>query len=457
LLRSESGAVRDRFAIGGKSIPMDVAQGDADEHVRVLADDNLSKWLIVLVICSGTVLSKFAVPGTGLPYNPNSGTGGNLPLGLFFTTLVAAFGMLKGRLEFRLDRALILAPFLCVAAVSALLNLSGRATWTSLALLVAIYSIYSLRLRPGAFDSYFPYRAFSNIACLVALAGVLQFALQRIIGVENAFWLDTRDSEAILVGFLAVQPISYGSYIMKSNGFFLLEASFLSQLAGLALIIELAYFGRISRTICLICALVVALSGTGLIIVFVLGPLVLLWRRESTLFIGLTIFAFLLLGLSEALHLDTLVARSEELSSTDSSGFARFVSIFYLLDLFTFNDALATIVGRGPGSVTEFIPVVNFQAHDPTWGKVAYEYGLIGLVFYLAMIIYVTSPAPFFARTSVWILFFFLGGNLLNHVAHAYMLALAAWLPAQNQLLAIPSRGRLGIDLPEGGWDQQES
>jgi hypothetical protein len=431
---------------------MDVAHGDAEEHVRALADDNLSKWLIVLVIFSGTILSKIAVPGTGVPYNPHTNTGGNLPFGLFFTALVAAFGMLRGRLELRLDRALILAPFLGAAAISALLNLSGGATWTSLALLVAIYSVYSLRLRPGAFDSYFPYRAFSNIACFVALAGVLQFAAQRIIGVENAFWLDTRDSEAILSGFASVQPIFYGSNIMKSNGFFLLEPSFLSQLAGLALIIELAYFGRISRIICLISALMVAFSGTGLIIVFALGPVVLLWKREPTLFIGLTLFVLLLLGLYDAFHLDILLARSDELSSTESSGFARFVGIFYLLDLFVFNDPLATIVGRGPGSVYEFVPMVHFQAHDPTWGKVAYEYGLAGLVFYLAMIFYVTSGAPFFARLSLWILFFFLGGNLLSHVAQAYMLALAAWVPSQNQPLAVSSRGRLGISLPEGGW-----
>jgi hypothetical protein len=269
----------------------------------------------------------------------------------------------------------------------------------------------------------------------VALAGVLQFMAQRIIGVENAFWLDTH-SAVMLSGFNSVQPISYGSYIMKSNGFFLLEASFLSQLSGLALIIELAYFGRIWRIICLVCGLAVAVSGTGLIIVFAIGPVALLWRRDPTLFIALAFLAVLLLGLSDAVHLDIMVARSDELSSTESSGFARFVAIFYLLDLFVLNDSLATIVGRGPGSVSEFIPMLHFTASDPTWGKVAYEYGLAGLVLYVAMIFYVTGAAPFFARVPLWIYFFFLGGNLLSPLAQAYMLGLAAWLPPQNQPLA---------------------
>src|SRR5262249_19689194 len=119
--------------------------------------------------------------------------------------------------------------------------------------------------------------------------------------------------------------LSYSLGIYKATGFVMLEPSVFCQLCAIGLTAELVYKSRVWRLAGYAAAIVLSYSGTGLLILAVTLPMmVILHRRWDLLIRGLILLAVLAL-LIEPLHLDVTLRRATELSSSGSSGFQRFV------------------------------------------------------------------------------------------------------------------------------------
>jgi hypothetical protein len=136
----------------------------------------------------------------------------------------------------------------------------------------------------------------------------------------------------------------------------------------------------------------------------------------------------LLILFGDALSLDAFTRRISEFSNVESSGWARFLSMFSVLQTVVFANDLTFFLGRGPGTVQEQFRLLSFNAFDPTWGKVIYEYGLLGALVYSRFFYVAFCNGPKGLRFAVGYTYLFLGGYLLNPSVLMLVASLVVWL-----------------------------
>lgn len=339
-----------------------------------------------------------------------------IAFGLLMTLGTLGFLVATGRVGIDANRLALFGIVATAAAVSSAVN-AGGASAPSFALVLAIYLPFTLVVVTDRAVFLDILRFFQDLVLLCAMLGALQFGLQFAV---TAPWLFTFRGvlpDAILLeAFNTASPLAYGSPILKSNGFLLLEPSMFSQYLALALLVEILFFARRWRVLAYAAALPISYSGTGLLLLAVFLPLIVVHRRAWGLLAIGVLVAAVAIALGDLWNMDALVARAGELQSTQTSGFARFVSAFWLLDDFVVTRFGSLLVGLGPGSISEVLDRVPYEAHDPTWGKLLFEYGVVGTLAFAAFFLACVFPAVHSAWVSGMLLFGFLlfGGMLLD-------------------------------------------
>jgi hypothetical protein len=406
--------------------------------VRLPAVDRLSAFGITTILFACIFLQRFALP-----------VGSTNQVAVSFILAYAVFGymLLRGRLL--LSPALVM--FFC--GVMAMMTISlaiadERASLSSFVYLFAIYVLYAfkLRYRDGCFEHTL--HSYQNLMIVAALFGIAQFASQFVLGADVMFPIDAYIPQDYLYWetYHVMIPLAYESEIMKSNGVFFLEPSFFSQFVGLSIIIELTRRQSLWRLIVYCAALVVSYSGTGLSMVVLFLPWILYRRGNIQLLVWGFIVACFLIIAGESMNLAKVTNRLAEFSEPESSGFARFISPIYLIRDFLLDSARGFFFGFGPGSIADFVKasrVGGYLAHDPTWIKLLFEYGVFA---FLGLLAYVTTALTHGNRDKVLCvaiiyLYLFLGGYLLNGTMHAVFIALVAWHSDPARALA-PVRRR---------------
>lgn len=349
-----------------------------------------------------------------------------------------AYLLLRGRIA--LSFPLCIFFFVVMAALTmSILHSGSSASLMSFFYLFSIYSLYLFKIRgDGQAASEEIQNLYQRFMLIAAAGGIAQFCLQFVLPFELLFPLETFVPPQFLFGeiYNVIIPLTYGSPIIKSNGFIFLEPSFFSQFLALAFILELMGRQRASRLALLAGGLLVAYSGTGLLLIALFLPYLML-RRGNLYLLLFGLGALIILGFSAtALNLDIFLGRVGEFNSPESSGFARFVSPFYLFRDFM-GTAGAFLLGLGPGSIEEVMREASYRgyvSHDPTWIKAVLEYGVIAGLLLLAYVV-----AAFFAGSRSKVLsavllclFLFLGGYLLNPIMHFLFAALLAWSNADT-------------------------
>src|SRR5262249_48995826 len=124
---------------------------------------------------------------------------------------------------------------------------------------------------------------------------------------------------------------------------------------------------------------------------------------------------------------------------------ARFVSIFYVLNQFVFIDPYRFFFGMGAGSLLAIGGQTTYLVHDPTWGKLLFEYGFLGAVGFFPFIVYslLARSASRFLAASLAFAYLFLGGYLLGPFYNFLIVALVAWhrpkdIPAKSERSLAP-------------------
>jgi hypothetical protein len=139
-------------------------------------------------------------------------------------------------------------------------------------------------------------------------------------------------------------------------------------------------------------------------------------------------------GLGDLLNLGFMVNRVDEFNETGSSGFARFVSpmllIWWQIDV----DAWSAILGHGPGMILRTIERMprSREYFDPTWAKLIFDYGALGLIAFSLFIIRTLnqSRAPAELRAGLFTTWLVMGGYLLIPLKTAELQVLALMWPA---------------------------
>jgi hypothetical protein len=372
----------------------------------------------VTLLCS-VFLQKIALPGTG----------GLYPLNLFVFPAVTAAGFLAGRLEINTAAFIWYALFVSMGAVSAALSPSAHVSVLSLGFLVVAQAPLVFRSTSTGMSYRRILELLSSVGCVTAIIGVVQFAGQFAVGADVAFFLDKHLPESVTVsGYNSLIPLYWSSPVYKSNGVFFLEPSFFCQFLAITLVAELVLGPRALRLVMLAAGLLCSYSGTGLTMLALFLPFYFLRHGHSRLFVFAAVLGVVLIAFGDLLSLDAFTRRFDEFSDPQSSGWARFLSMFRVLQDVVFATDLTFWLGRGPGTVQEQFRLLSFSAFDPTWGKIIYEYGLLGAVVYFRLFYVAVCRGPRGLRFAVGYTYLFLGGYLLNPSILMQLAALVVWL-----------------------------
>jgi hypothetical protein len=386
---------------------------------------------LVFLILAVTVLQRF-----GLNFGSYSLNAALVAMFVFLAVAAAAGGLAVSGVRLCLYGVCMVA-----ALASALLN-ERTSSFTSLALLAAMYLPFVFVLTPAA--GLAPARArdvFLDVAAFCAVAGVVQFYAQFVF---HAGWLFdfTPHVPAFLRGPSGYNTVIQAAGSLKSNGFFFREPSGFSFVMALALMMEWLSHRRLPRVAFLGLALLLTYSGTGLL-ALIIGLLFPMSGRNLVrlLFVaagGAALF-FMLEG---PLNLSFTVARLEEFGSESSSAYIRYVAPGRLIADVAAAAPERLWLGHGPGTI--FRQQLGYEFHDPTWAKLIFEYGVVGLIAFLALFLLALggAAAPIRLRAMLFGGWLIMGGHLLSPEQNFTMLILIGLFPPQAATAAAPEPRR---------------
>lgn len=373
---------------------------------------------LVVILIAAVFLQRFAVPVAE----------SQLGIGLVIGLLVAGWGALAGRLVVEPTRFVLYC--LTLAAILVSLALAGQPfSMLSLAMFCLLYLPFVLVLPLGAADYCRLLGGFQTIALIVAGSAVLQFLVQFALGAAWMFPFDQLLPRPVFIpGFNLVIEIAGG--IVKATGLWLLEPSHLSQLMAVALIVEFARFRRPAVLAALAIGLLLAFSGTGLLLLAVFLPVLLIGSgRGGWLAAGLVPLALGFWAMADTFPVNYFVARLGEFANPQASGSMRFFGPFWAVaDLFAGRPDLL-LTGVGPGGMADAVWHFDYAVQDSSWLKLIVEYGLMGGVPFAVFYGYCLFAGCPDRRLAAALLFkvLFLGGFLLGYHVQFLVLALVVW------------------------------
>ena len=399
---------------------------------EVSADGRLASLLLYTPLLATTLLAKLSVP----PFAAQS-----LSIAYLFILLAPVLGLVLGLL--RLDSGRLSFFLVFIGCIGAIQVFRGEPfSLNSMLLLVTLFVAYVFYLPRQDDPTASALRFFLGFATLLALAGIAQYGVQLTVGLRYAFPIENFVPEAFLIGGFNMQaPIGYGESAYRVNGIFLAEPSFFSQFMAVAIIAELLTSSRLLRVALYGLALLLSYSGTGLILLVICGPLILITRRHwglLWLIIGALVLA---VALGSYIDLDKLTGRIGEFGAVRSSAHARFIAGFDVLTRFLWHDPLTALFGFGAGAFPGYAMRMPFPVAEMTLFKMLLEYGVLGAALYFAFIFYCVfrSTAPVIVRLAV-ALTLFLNGPFVPFF-HGLALSLLVWTsrPAGD---ALPPAGK---------------
>lgn len=386
--------------------------------------------LVIALLFCNVFVSKFGIPGSD----------GQLSLRLAILFVVCLIGVGYRQLSIDPVRLLLfLAVCLCLLLETLLLQSERRVSWPALALLLYLILPYVFFVDAEEDDDDYQFFALNQFILVIAILGLIQWIGQFVFSNEVVFAFDLWIPESMRQHFNSMIDLgqAQGELVgfTKPNGVFLLEPSALSQYMALGIIAELIFFQRPLYIAVFGACLLAAYSGTGWILLAVVVPFIV-GARGLVIAAVLGLLAYLAFSIGDdTLKLSVYVDRLNEFNTKQSSAYARFVSMYELLGEYVWTDYMTTLFGRGPGNATEFSAVVDYTTHDTTWGKILYEYGLVGGVFYFGFVFYCLcfSSASRIIKFALAVMFLFLGGAASIPDAHILNLALVVW-PGRSSL-----------------------
>lgn len=298
---------------------------------------------------------------------------------LIFWAFMAGFGTL------RTPPVLLYALFAAAALTSTLAALLApdlRFGLSITSLLSILISYTLITIGPtDRFDRSQVLPIFLFYVRLCAALGIAQY-LAQFAGIRIFSFMATMPAlDPVLVErlFNHAPIVGYGSSIMRSNGFFLVEPSTFSQLLALAFAIDFFLFRRFAYLPLYGLAYLFSSSGTGLLLLMLALPIYALvdWRRLGRLSMFLIIAILLVIGASFAFpdQFQILAGRANEINATGSSAYSRYLAQFDLIHRYAAETR--ALIGWGPGALERadgFVP----GSGNPSL-KLFIDYGYVGL------------------------------------------------------------------------------
>lgn len=385
--------------------------------------DRTAEMLLLAQLIGATFLQKLAIPFGG---------GNEFFLGFFLMMGITAYGFISKKLEVRKTRLTLLLIMIGGLSFTQLLGDSSPSLLSMAPLLLA-HVHYAFGLKNGLSRPGIELVYFQKIMLIIAVLGIFQYFFQFLAGPQWAFIMETYVPDSFYKkGFNAMNAISYGSGVYKSNGVFFLEPSMFCQFLAISVLIELLYFQNWRRLFVYVFAIAITFSGTGLVILFLLVPFILLKQKRYGIFTLLSVLALSAPLWAPYVGLGTQLERASEITNTQTSGYARFISMFPFIDMYILQETKTFLFGRGAGSMPwdgGLLSSVDYEIFNPSWAKLFFEYGFLGTLFYVPLMIFIfLNPLrSAFIKTALLVQFVLLGEYIIPPTVHGLIVALLAW------------------------------
>ena len=339
------------------AIPLDAATPQARNRNRALL-------FATVIMAASLFLQRFGLPAGGKTINIVGVIG----------MAAAAVGLARGVLSFSRVRlvAFLLLAVLVLAGLAwhqiSPARFQAAPSLASVLQFLILSSFATLSFAAPVSERDF-FRRVNAVFALIAVAGIVQFALQfagvRIFaftGLVPAAFL----TEA---GFNLQIPIGVGN-LLKSNGFFMVEPSVFSQFMTIALIVEILAFRRPGFLALFAGGLLLSMSGTGWIVLasFVATASFSMGRRGAVIAAATLAMLMALVGAVSVLAPDiaaAFTARLGEVFQQSTSGHMRFVTPFWLLDDVFARDPAAWLLGIGGGVSEQLTLPYEYDVQHP--------------------------------------------------------------------------------------------
>jgi hypothetical protein len=368
--RLKDGTINTMASVGHYSGPVMLAETAAASVPPTDDSANLAKRVDIALLVAILFLPRFTLPfGDRL-----------LHLDLVAIGLILLYQFFSGKLVIQYDRFPWFLGFALASTCSLLLNFESNML-TAYFQFIMFFFLFTLSRPSNPFQYKHTLQAFQLLVLLVSCIGMAQFAAQFVIdgrellrfyGLVPDFLLDPVHDQG------SVGTRGFGGLI-KSTAIFLSEASALSQITALGILVEVLEFGRPRYLVVMALGFLVACSGTGLLLLLIFLPLAA--RRHGRAGLSALLVIMFIVGVFATGIFDLSTAftsRVSEFQDTQSSGFVRFIAPFWLTaKRFDTASLQALLVGSGPGTiktVNEFL----YGTAEVNWFKLFYEYGIFG-------------------------------------------------------------------------------
>jgi hypothetical protein len=377
-------------------------------------------------ICSAALfcivfLQKFGVP-----------LGGDLQGPLLIPILCAllVYLLATGQAVLEIQDTMLFGGFV-IAVV--FVNLVGDASFSlpSVLLLLTLTSMFCFRIPIPEEDYFKILKFFQNCMLAITMIEFGQYLIQ-LAGRGMPTTTGHVPDWILLSGFVYIQPIYYGSVLMKPNGIFMLETSYLSQFLGLALAVEVAVFKRRWAIVLFLMAITLSLGGTGMILAAIAMGSIAFGQPRLVVRMSVGLVLAMIVGFSLGLF-ELISARLAEFSDPHTSAGVRFLLPYIRMYENMTDSTSRFLFGAGAGFLDR---TRGFAWSSPS--KVWVEEGFLCFVFYLPFILstffrYVYAPLLSIVLFSEY--FFVTGGGLMQPCAVG-----AAVFLATGYIVATPGR-----------------
>jgi len=305
---------------------------------------------------------------------------------------LAAYGLAQGTLSLHRGRLTIYLILVALAVMGAAWeavhpnSFGVPPIWSSLAQFLVLTGFATLSFAEELDEAVF-FHAINRLLAIIAIAGILQFALQ-FVGLGLFAFTGLLPAGILYeTGWNLQIPVGIGS-ILKSNGFFLVEPSVFSQFMGIGLIIEALTLRRVRFLALFALGLLLSFSGTGWIILLGFGAtaFVGLGRRGLVIGLGALLILAFAFGAMMVLAPEFAAAFSDrvaEFQTPGTSAHLRFITPFWLLQDVLAREPSALFVGIGAGASERLTLPYLFNVNTPI--KIVLEYGVPALAAYVAL------------------------------------------------------------------------
>ena len=307
--------------------------------------------LLTVVMVAVTALQRFAVPGTGKIVG----------VGFVLVLMATVFGLGRGILRIEPSRLVLYAVMIGGLLVTLLVK-SSPYSLSSFLMLAVLYLPFVAMFKVSVDEYRRELNIFQQIMALLAVAGLLQMAVQFVAKPDWIFPLDLFLPEQLFIAQFNLRiPITDSLPYLKSNGLAFLEPSHFSQFLAFSILIELAYFRRFPRLALLGSAYLTSFSGTGAILLFIIAAPLMVRSRQYLMLTCLASGIMLLPWLHDIFPFSLFMARIDEFANPLGSGSMRFLGPYWLTWDVMLGHPAALLFGYGPGSVGDIKGSVDYE------------------------------------------------------------------------------------------------